>query len=222
MYCLPKGWCGFGLKVDESDFAHNDVFDSWHVSFHGTKKDAVVEVLNGERYLLRPGELTASGFRMPNREGPITGPFRRFNNHSKTHEDFDPNQIFTSPSIKYCSFEDAYCDKTNFQGGSFEFVFQLRQMPGSYSIGQHTLGASVIGQIDPMLSNDELEYYTTRNDAHKLYRLFIRRTDSALNQVWASQLSLSPPPLPPFCGCFPFPSLCVNTACRSIQPSARR
>jgi hypothetical protein len=179
---LPKGWCGFGLKVDES--AQKDVFDSWHVSFHGITKDTMVETLNGECELFLPGESTASGFQIPIREGPITSPLRRFNNYSKTHGDFDPNQIFTSPSIKYCSYEDVCCDKTYFQGSSFEVVFQLRQMPGSYSIGQHTLGASVAGQIDPLFSNDELEYYTVRKDAHVIYRLLVRRTDSgALSQV---------------------------------------
>jgi hypothetical protein len=134
---------------------------------------------------LRPGEFTSSGFRIPIRKRPITGAFRRFNNHSKTSEEIDPNQIFTSPSIKYCSYGDVYCDKTNFQGGSFEVVFQLRQMPGSYNISQPTFGESVIGQIDPLLSDDELEYYTTRNDAHKIYRVLVRRTDSALSQVMA-------------------------------------
>jgi hypothetical protein len=70
-----------------------------------------------------------------------------------------------------------------FQGSSFEVVFQLRQMPESYSIGQHTFGASVTGQIDPLFDNNELEYYTVRNGVHKIYRLLVRRTGSALSPV---------------------------------------
>jgi hypothetical protein len=182
-YGLPKGWCGFGLSVDEGGFALRNVFETWNVAFHGTKKDTAVEILNGEWQLLRPGEVTATGFRIPIREGHIKSSFRRRNNYSKTDEDFNPNQIFTSPSIKYCSYGSVYCDKTMFQGSSFEVVFQLRQMPGSYSIGQHTFGASVTGQIDPLFDNNELEYYTVRNGVHKIYRLLVRRTGSALSPV---------------------------------------
>jgi hypothetical protein len=182
-YGLPKGWCGFGLRVDEAVFEHRNVFNTWNVAFHGTKKDTAVEILNGEWQLLRPGEVTATGFTIPIREGHIKSSFRRWNDYSKTHEDFNPNQIFTSPSIKYCSYGSVYCDKTMFQGSSFEVVFQLRQMPESYSIGQHTFGASVTGQIDPLFDNNELEYYTVRNGVHKIYRLLVRRTGDALDPV---------------------------------------
>jgi hypothetical protein len=185
-YGLPKGWCGFGLKVDESgEFQHRNVFE-WHVAFHGTKKDTAVAILNGAWQLLRPGEVTASGYTIPIRDGHIVKPFRRKNKCTGAMEDFDPNQIFTSPSIKYCSYERVYCDKTDFNGSKFMVSFQLRQKPDSYGIGQHTFGAAITDQIDPLFHNNELEYYTKRNGVHKIYRLLVRRIGGAPLLVSAS------------------------------------
>ena len=33
---LPKGWCGFGLDIDDGEFARRRVFQEWHMAFHGT------------------------------------------------------------------------------------------------------------------------------------------------------------------------------------------
>lgn len=68
-----------------------------------------------------------------------------------------------------------YCDKTRFEGREYQVVFQLRQRPGTYNIGQETVGATERGEtIDANFSNDELEYYSNRKGVHKIYRLMVR------------------------------------------------
>ena len=175
-YGFPKGWCGFGLQIDAAEYKRRKIFDDWHVAFHGTKKDTAVELLRSDWQLLMPGEVTPSGYKLPVRDGHIKKAFRRQNRFTKMEEEFDPVQIFTSPSIHYCDYSTVYCDETFFQGRKYRVAFQLRQQPGSYEIGQETVRATTEGkQIDPLFSNDELEYYTKRKGVHKLYRLLVRR-----------------------------------------------
>jgi hypothetical protein len=117
-----------------------------------------------------------SGYELPIRPGHITGAFDRKNLYTGKQEKFDPVQIFTSPSIKYCAYRDIYCDRTEFKGRQYQVAFQLRQRPDSYSIGQETVGAEERGEtIDPLFKNNELEYYTKRKGVHELYRLLVRQ-----------------------------------------------
>mmetsp|Transcript_12088 Transcript_12088/g.28120 ORF Transcript_12088/g.28120 Transcript_12088/m.28120 type:complete len:148 (+) Transcript_12088:647-1090(+) len=146
------------------------------MAFHGTKKDTAVEMLKNDWQLLCPGDVTASGYSIPVRPGHITGTFTRTNEDTGEPEQFDPQQVFTSPSIKYCAYSTVYCDVTRYRGKRFKVAFQLRQEPGTYSIGQQTVGAR--STIDPLFANSELEYYTKRKGVHKLTRLMIQ-LDSA-------------------------------------------
>ena len=173
-YGFPKGWCGLGLKIDPGEFRRRSIFD-WDVAFHGTRKDSAIEILQNEWQLLMPGEVTPSGYTLPIRPGHIKGKFSRINRFTGKREEFDPVQVFTSPSIHYCAYNEVYVDRTMFQGREYEVAFQLRQKPGSYSIGQETVGAQEAHEtIDHLFPNDELEYYTKRKGVHKLYRLLIR------------------------------------------------
>eukprot|EP00042_Codosiga_hollandica_P008647 m.19856 g.19856 ORF g.19856 m.19856 type:complete len:60 (-) comp31396_c0_seq1:183-362(-) len=53
-------------------------------------------------------------------------------------------------------------------------MFQVRQRPGSYGIGQETVGATRQGIIlDERFSNDELEFYTKENSSLCLTGLLI-------------------------------------------------
>ena len=173
-YGFPKGWCGFGLKIDAGDFSRRGTF-GWDVAFHGTKKETAVEILKDDWQLLMPGEVTSSGYEIPIGAGHIKRKFSRTNLFTKKLEDFDPVQVYTSPSIRYCAYGEVYVDQTTFQGHKYEVAFQLRQQTGSYNIGQETVGAAKRKiEIDPLFSNNELEYYTKRKGVHKLYRLLIR------------------------------------------------
>ena len=112
---------------------------------------------------------------LPIRPGHIQGRQRRTNRSTGQEEEFDPVQIFTSPSIHYCAYGDVYCDRTEFKGDQYQVAFQLWQQPESYNVGQETLGAERKGEmIDPLFSNRELEYYT-RKGVHRLYRLLVRK-----------------------------------------------
>jgi hypothetical protein len=79
-------------------------------------KQAAVEILHSEWQLLNPGELTPSGYEMPIRGGHIKKPFERVNAFTQQRETFDPQQVFTSPSIHYCAYGGVYCDRTAFEG----------------------------------------------------------------------------------------------------------
>jgi hypothetical protein len=166
--------------IASEEFKRRRIFEEWDVAFHGTKKDTAVALLESEWQLLMPGEVTASGYELPIRPGHITATFERDNLFTGEREQFDPMQVFTSPSIHYCSYGSVYCDRTTFEGHEYQIAFQLRQEPGTYSIGQETVGADRAGRtIDPLFSNSELEYYTKRKGVHKLYRLLIRRSGGA-------------------------------------------
>eukprot|EP01043_Picozoa_sp_COSAG02_P059880 COSAG02_NODE_7712_length_2878_cov_26.479309_2_plen_464_part_00 len=174
-YGLPKGWCGLGLAIDSNRFRRNNIFDEWVVAFHGTKKKTAEVVLTSKWELLMPDEVTESGYKIPIRIGHFENKLERHNDFTGKKELFDPTQVFTSPSIKYCSYKNVYCDYTKFEGRDFQVAFQLRQKPNSYSIGQETVGAERSGDtIDPLFDNKELEYYTKRKGVHELYRLLIR------------------------------------------------
>ena len=167
IYGLPKGWCCFGLQVDESEFRSRRVWEDWNVSFHGTKVATAREILQSDWQLLKPGDETPSGYQIPIRPGHVL---------PDTVPGFDPNQIFTSPSIKYCCYRTPlYCDTVGFEDHSISVAFQLRQQPDTYTVGPETVGATARAEtIDPHFPNDELEWYTKRSGVHKLTRLLVR------------------------------------------------
>ena len=92
--------------------------------------------------------------------GHITKQFWRKNKYTNKQEHFDPHQIFLSPSIKYASGNE-YAPWFKYGKVDIKFVFQVRIKPGSYKIGQQTVGAK--RQIDKSFNNIELEWYTKQN-----------------------------------------------------------
>ena len=56
-----------------------------------------------------------------------------------------------------------------------QFAFQLRIKPGSYDIGQETVGATKNGKkLDGNFENDELEWYIKQNLSIVLYGLLLK------------------------------------------------
>jgi hypothetical protein len=160
--------------ISSEEFKRRRIWEDWDVAFHGTKKDTAVEVLKSDWQLLLPGDVAPSGYQIPIRPGHIGGTFERTNSFTGEREEFDPVQVFTSPSIHYCAYGRVYCDRTTFEGQQYQVAFQLRQEPETYDIGQETVGAEGSGRtIDPLFPNSELEYYTKRKGVHKLYRLVV-------------------------------------------------
>ena len=163
-YILPVGWCRFGLSVNKGVLATVDPFANFHNSYHGTDINGMGAIFKSGLRLLHAGEIAAGGLALGIKEGHIPKPFTRFNRHLQQNELFDPCCIFTSPSIKYSS-HPAYApphvvDHPTLKGKRvcIKVAFQLRQRPDSYIIGQETVAAKT--QLDPHISNDELEYYT--------------------------------------------------------------
>ena len=100
-YALPIEWVRFGLKIDSGKCKMNKVFDEWNVAFHGTSKQDVYEIFKSGLVLLKPGDYTMNGKKLKMRTGHIKKTFQRYNEYSRKIEQFDPNQIFVSPSIRY-------------------------------------------------------------------------------------------------------------------------
>jgi hypothetical protein len=86
------------------------------------------------------GDLALGGQAIKILGGHIKKPFSRRNLFTEKQEEFDPNQIFTSPSPRY-SNHAAYAkplfvhhpEKPGCQL-AMHFMFQCRQRPGSYGI----------------------------------------------------------------------------------------
>ena len=58
----------------------------------------------------------------------------------------------------------------------------MRIKPGSYNIGQETVGATEIGDnLDEHFTNEELEWYTKQNLSIVLYGLLLRISEAKLN-----------------------------------------
>eukprot|EP01083_Nonionella_stella_P278812 948229_1 len=180
-YTLPIEWVRFGLKTNEAKCAMNNVWSHWHVAFHGTVKEIVPQIFQAGLILLKPGDVTIKGTKLPIRGGHISKPFERFNKYTSKKELFDPNQIYISPSIKYSGHgayaRKFYCSHPQNKNRTLlvQCVFQLRIRPGSYGIGQETVGAARMGKpLDASFSNNELEWYTTEHVGIVLHGLLFR------------------------------------------------
>eukprot|EP01084_Bolivina_argentea_P150932 263511_1 len=179
-YALPIEWVRFGLKTDDVKCTMANVWDEWHVAFHGTTKEVIPEIFKSGRILLKPGDITMDRKELGIRVGHIKKTFKRYNKYSKSDEIFDPNQIYMSPSIKYSAHgayaKWVYCQHPDDKDRTIkvQFAFQLRVQPGSYKIGQETVGAAKSGlKLDVNFSNNELEWYTKHNLGIVLHGLLL-------------------------------------------------
>ena len=175
-YVVPTDCIRIGLYINHSFVEINDVFAKWDVAFHGTPIEGANVIFKSGAQLLKAGDITLGGNVLGVRPGHITSVFERTNLYTKKKEMFDKDQIFSSPSLIY-SFDDCYAKPFDLavNGGKpsrAKVAFQLRQRPGSYNIGQETVGAKK--EIDPMISNNELEYYTKENIAIVVYGLLVK------------------------------------------------
>ncbi|XP_013418958.1 neuralized-like protein 4 [Lingula anatina] len=166
-YAVPFGWCRFALKVPHRAQVLN-VFEKWHIAFHGTRFDCVRRILDcGD--LLMPGDLAMGGHQLATQPGHF--------NENKKPDGFDIKQIFLSPTIRYSGCQ-TYAPKCQFRDPktkkllSARVAFQVHVKPGSYKVAPQTIGANE--QIDPKLSNNELEWSTKERGSIVLYGLLIK------------------------------------------------
>ncbi|XP_078356493.1 neuralized-like protein 4, partial [Oculina patagonica] len=166
-YGIPVGWCRFGLK-EEPRASALDVFDKWHVAFHGTRLDSVNAILECAD-LLFPGDIALGGRKLSEEEGHF--------NEDRKPPGFDTKQIFVSPSVRYAG-DDIYAQPSSFEDPSTKKTFaaktvlQLRINPNSYKVGPETIDATE--QIDREFSNEELEWSTRERRAIILYGLLVK------------------------------------------------
>eukprot|EP01084_Bolivina_argentea_P138660 244075_1 len=180
-YGLPIGWCRLGLDTPVGFCKLNEVWKKWHVGFHGTTKETVPLIFKGRLILLKAGDVALGGAKLGIRDGHIPKPFKRNNLYTKKEEVFDPNQIFLSQSIKYsggevyAKFSECNHPKQKDKKIKVKFAFQVRIRPGSYQVGQETIGATKKKQIiDENFDNNELEWYTKENVGIVVYGLLMK------------------------------------------------
>ena len=99
---MPKGWILFGLVSLKA--SANDATNEWNRAYHGTKRSALPGILRTGQ-LCPPGMRVVAGHTIGIRDGHIKRTFTRQNLATGGEEEFDPNQVFMSPSIKYSSDE---------------------------------------------------------------------------------------------------------------------
>ncbi|XP_002740437.1 neuralized-like protein 4 [Saccoglossus kowalevskii] len=166
-YGVPMGWCRFALKVPERAKAL-EVFEKWHVAFHGTTVRAVKPILEGGD-LLFPGDIILGGKELREEDGHFTDDFKP--------EGFDTKQLFLSPSIRYSGC-DVYAKTTDFKDTltkkryKARVVFQVCIRPASYKVGRETIAAEE--EIDPKFSNQEIEWFTKERGCVILYGLLVK------------------------------------------------
>ncbi|CAH1250762.1 NEURL4 [Branchiostoma lanceolatum] len=171
-YAVPVGWGRFGLNTNKvSEDKEVNVFANWHRAYHGTVPNVVKKILQTSQ-LLMPGDTALGGIHLGEREGHF--------NEKRKPEGFDTQQVYLSPSIEY-SGDDAYAYPTWFKDNHDEteyaarVAFQVCVRPNSYKVGPETIGARREGRtIDPLFSNDELEWFTKERGGHVLYGLLVK------------------------------------------------
>lgn len=171
-YGIPIGWCRFGLKVHHRALAL-DVFNKWHVAFHGTRVESVSAILEcGD--LLIPGDVALGGRKLSEEEG-------HFNDNRKP-SGFDTKQIFVSPSVRY-SGHNCYAKTKSFSDPlttkklNAKAVLQLCINPDSYQVGPQTIAAT--SEIDPKFSNQEIEWSTKERGSIILYGLLVKLDEAS-------------------------------------------
>ncbi|CAF0879822.1 unnamed protein product [Rotaria sp. Silwood1] len=161
-YVIPRGWVRFGLYVDDVKANREDLWNTWIVTYHGTKLPAAQSIIAHRQFLL-PGDTCDDGTIIGIRKGHIPG----------------KKQVYTSPTIKYSSL-DCYCEKYSYQttdGQCYQakIVLQCRQQPGTYETQGETVG-SRSKRICNIIPNDRIEIFTTVRAAVVPYGLLVQLT----------------------------------------------
>nr|XP_006820344.1 PREDICTED: neuralized-like protein 4-like [Saccoglossus kowalevskii] len=167
VYGIPITWCRFALNVHQSRVDALQVFDKWHIAYHGTQAQTVSDILKtGE--LLIAGDVGYGGKQIKEGEG-------HYHDGWKPHK-FDTKNIFLSPTIRYAGLEAyskpfRYRDRKTGKTYTAKASFQVCIRPHSYRVGKQTVGATFV--FDPKINNNECEWYTKERGAIILYGLLI-------------------------------------------------
>ncbi|CAF1058824.1 unnamed protein product [Adineta ricciae] len=163
-YVLPRGWCRFGLHVDQVRADIDRIWSKWIVTYHGTRPMAAQSIIQHRQFLL-PGDTCIDGTKVAILPDHIPG----------------KNHIYTSPTIAYSSYE-AYCPPQRFHsqqtGKTYDarLVLQCRQQPGSYKVQGETINAGS-KRLCPFIPNDQIEIFTEVRAAVVPYGVLIHLTE---------------------------------------------
>ena len=159
-YEVPKGWCGFGLKLPPRAFTKDlAVFEKWAVSFHGCPSSLVQSILK-QGDLLMPGDKMIDGKELPNR---------------LTRGGSDRIGLYTSPSIRYAEL-DIYSTPAQWSGSSVRTVMQCRQSPETFEVKGETIGwQRRFGEarFSQHFGNEEIERFTKARGSIIPYRVLV-------------------------------------------------
>jgi hypothetical protein len=155
-YEVPKGWCGFALKLPPK--AEDLQIFNWPVAFHGCPSGVLPSVLR-EGSLLMPGDTLIDGSKLPNR---------------LTRGGDERIQIYTSPSIKYSAL-DIYTQPRKWEGHTVRVVLQCRQSPEFSTCGETIGWTERFGSvsISPHFPNEKIERFTRSRGGVIPYRILV-------------------------------------------------
>ena len=160
---MPCGWCGFGILI-HSPYNKNEIdeiFNTYHVTYHGTTFAAVNRILRtgfalpGDEFISTKVEIR--GGHIPNKTG-----------------------IYTSPSPNYSSFGEVYAKTFHYKGMKFKTMIQVRQHPTSYEVQGETMRGEC--KSEKYISDKEIEWKTRKRDSIIPIRILIKQVDIKRNE----------------------------------------
>lgn len=164
-YVIPRGWCRFGLYVDEVRAGADKIWKDWIITYHGTSATAAQSIVAHRQFLI-PGDKSFDGKLLGIRPGHIPEKF----------------EIYTSPTIAYASHA-AYSPRVTFQSTTTNqwyyarVVLQCRQQPDSYQVQRETVGEGT-NRICPFIPNEQVEFFTTVRAAVIPYAILIHLAEA--------------------------------------------
>ncbi|KAL5014249.1 hypothetical protein ScPMuIL_008519 [Solemya velum] len=166
-YAVPFGWCRFSLRIQNKAHVLN-VSDKWHSAFSGAQVDSVRRILDfGDLHI--PGESASGENVLLSQPDVCSEKFRP--------DGYAVKQIYLSPTLRYAgsskfSPKHRVMDPKTRKVYQVRVAFQVWVKPGSYTVGQQSLGVNE--QIDPRLNNSELEWCTKERGSTMLHAFLIK------------------------------------------------
>ena len=158
-YVIPRDWVRLGVLVDPVVEQVQDIWNSWHVTYHGTSKEAALSIFEQRQFSIPGDQLLGVNF-LAMRPGHIP----------------EKQYIYTSSTIAYSSLP-VYCPSYGFtskqnQRYYVKIVLECRQNPQLMQIQSETVGKGR-RRICPFIPNSKIEYFTEVRASLVVYGLLL-------------------------------------------------